>query len=159
MPSKKSASVDEVVEGEEQTPRNAAHGTAPATAPAMRDLPKSFDRRTYIRANLDVPVMLDAANTHLCVRCLDASAGGMLVESRFALEPGAEVDIYFELPNRMAIETRGRVLRCTGGAVALAFIQIDPNAQLALRSYCRLSAIRNRPGAPRRVVNSDVVRN
>jgi hypothetical protein len=65
----------------------------------------------------------------------------------FAL--GEQLDVYFELPNRVAIEARAEVVRHMGGSLALRFSEIDATAQLALRSYCRLALIRNRPGAPR----------
>jgi hypothetical protein len=111
--------------------------------------PKSFDRRTFIRAPLTVPVLLDSASQHLCVRCFNASAGGLLVESDAEVETGTEFEVYFELPNRVAIETRATVRRCQNGRMAVEFTNLDAPTQLALRSYCRLATIRNRPGAPR----------
>ena len=115
----------------------------------MREQQQQPDRRAHIRAPLSVPVLLDSSSTRGEGRAADVSSAGLLVELAEMFQVGAELDVYFELPNRTAIDARGRVLRSDGRFVALAFTSIDATSQLALRSYCRLAVIRNRPGAPR----------
>lgn len=92
-------------------------------------------------------MLLDCASSHRCARSANASAGGLLLTLDEPLAVGLELDVYFELPNRFAIETRAIVVRCSGSQVALAFTAMDAEMQLGLRSFCRLAAIRHRPGA------------
>ena len=94
-------------------------------------------------------MLLDSSSARGEGRAADVSSAGLRVELGETFEVGVELDVYFELPNRTAIDARGRVLRSDGRFVALAFTSIDATSQLALRSYCRLAVIRNRPGAPR----------
>jgi hypothetical protein len=113
----------------------------------MPEQPNAAERRGAFRAQLDVPVLLDSNLSHACVRAHNMSAGGVLIDG--TLTPGEVFDIYFELPNRLAVEAQARVIRSDGSQAALEFVDIDPTSQLAIRGFCRLVAIRSRPGAPR----------
>ena len=74
-------------------------------------------------------------------RVLNVSGGGAAIETPVELEPGAYVSLYFELPIGYAVETRAQVLRREAGAVAVKFLELGREAEVALRSFCRISGL------------------
>lgn len=103
---------------------------------------KPDDRRAYGRAPLEAPAMLDAASSWHAGRCQNVSAGGLAVRTDAELSVGSVLEVYFELPSGVAIETQARVAHAGGGRLGLCFVELDSASALALRSYCRLSGIR-----------------
>lgn len=100
------------------------------------------ERRAHRRAPLDVPALVDFATFWRRSRCRDVSEGGVSVELTEAetstLVPlGKELDIYFELPVGIAIETRAQVVRRSGSELGLRFVGLDPEFENALAAYCR----------------------
>lgn len=53
------------------------------------------------------------------------------------MKVGETVEIYFELPSGVAIETRARVVRHEATHIALEFLELAPDARLALKAHCR----------------------
>jgi PilZ domain len=104
--------------------------------------PSPAERRAYRRAPLEAPAMLDAASSWHAGRCQDVSAGGMAVHTEVEFDVGSIIEVYFELPSGVAIETRARVVYAGGGRLGLSFVELDSASALALRSFCRLSGIR-----------------
>lgn len=100
--------------------------------------PDSTDRRVYTRAPLQAPVLLDALSAWQRARSENVSVGGVAVACESPIPVGKTVEIYFELPNGVAIEATAEVVRSTGSMVGLKFKKLDRSARLALTSHCRL---------------------
>jgi hypothetical protein len=58
------------------------------------------------------------------------------------LQVGKTVEVYFELPSGVAVETRARVVRSRGEEVALRFLSLDRGTEIALRAHCRAAEAR-----------------
>lgn len=99
------------------------------------------ERRTDRRAKLDRPVMIDTEATSRPGRAVNVSRGGIWVESELELALGENVGLYFELPIGYAIEARAVVTRCENNRIALRFVEMDHEAEIALRSFCRISGL------------------
>jgi hypothetical protein len=106
-------------------------------------LPSSAtDRRIHKRVTLEGPVLVDAFSAWERCRCENVSVGGVAVECQCTLPVGKTVELYFELPSGVAVETQARVVRSTGEHAALEFMFLDHRAEIALRAHCRLVAAR-----------------
>lgn len=57
------------------------------------------------------------------------------------LEVGTSVELYFELPGGIAVETNAEVVRCEGERLALRFVELEHDLVVALRAYCRRSGM------------------
>src|SRR4051794_22757407 len=88
------------------------------------------NRREHPRAPLAQPVLVDAQRAWQKVECVDVSASGCALAYDAPLEVGSTVDVYFELPSRVAIEATARVVRVSQGRVALRFENLDREATL-----------------------------
>ncbi|MBK9000850.1 MAG: PilZ domain-containing protein [Myxococcales bacterium] len=99
------------------------------------------ERRTDRRAKLDRPVMIDTEAASRPGRALDVSRGGISIESELELAVGEVVQVYFELPIGYAVEARATVTRCEKNQIALRFVEMDHEAEVALRSFCRISGL------------------
>lgn len=95
------------------------------------------DRRVHRRAPLGVPALVDLISMWQKARCTDVSAGGVALESCGSLPINAELDLYFELPTGVAVETRAVVVRCTENRAGLKFVQLCQEPRNAITSYCR----------------------
>lgn len=105
----------------------------PISGPAVRE------RRAYPRAALRAPTLLDSGSSwHKC-ESVNVSAGGLAVRTERTIAIGTIVEVYFELPFSVAVETRARVVRCGEGIVAVQFVDLDHDSLVALRAYCRVS--------------------
>lgn len=104
--------------------------------------PQPDERRAFRRARLEAPAMLDAASSWHAGRCQDVCAGGLAVQTDAQFDVGSVIEVYFELPSGVAIETRARIVHAGNGRLGLCFVELDSASALALRSYCRLSGIR-----------------
>jgi hypothetical protein len=100
------------------------------------------DRRAHYRAQLGTPVLVDAFSTWHRARCEDVSVGGVGVECDAALPVGKTVEVYFELPSGVAIETQACVVRASNGRFGLRFTQLERNAEIALRAHCHIASMR-----------------
>lgn len=99
------------------------------------------DRRAFRRAPLGVPVMLDASSAWQKAECENVSAGGVAVRSTVEVAIGDVLDLYFELPTGIAVEASAKVVRRDGDRLALRFVEIDHQLEVALRGYCRISGL------------------
>ncbi len=90
-----------------------------------------------------MPVLLDLGSSWLRVDCLGISLDGIRVECE-PLPSGDPVELYMELPTRVAIEARARVVGATGGHVTLRFIALDAETQRAITTFCRASGLQRR---------------
>lgn len=106
----------------------------------MSDPPKS-ERRAFRRAPLDRPVLIDDDRVSQPIRAKNVSGGGIAIDAAVPLEIGAVVDVYFELPIGVAIESKAEVVRVDDGTIAFRFVDLDHEKVVALRSYCRLSGL------------------
>ena len=95
------------------------------------------ERREHERTELAAPALLDAASSWHKAVTENVSLGGVKVRTEAALLVGKELDLYFELPNGVAVETRARVVRADNGELGLAFLSLDGEAVVALRTLCR----------------------
>ena len=95
-------------------------GYMPHTPPQVESPGARPDRRADRRAKLDRPVM---------------------IETEAASRPGETVEVYFELPIGYAIEAQAVVTRCEKNRVALRFLALSHEAEVALRSFCRISGL------------------
>lgn len=65
----------------------------------------------------------------------------MSIETELELAPGEIVGVYFELPIGYAVEARAVVTRIELNRIALRFVEMDHEAEVALRSFCRISGL------------------
>lgn len=98
------------------------------------------DRRIHVRAPLEAPVLLDAQSAWQRARSQDVSIGGVAVACESPLPIGKTVEVYFELPNGIAVEATAEVVRASGGVLGLKFKHLDCRSILALRSHCRATS-------------------
>jgi hypothetical protein len=99
--------------------------------------PDSTDRRVHTRVPLQAPVLLDALSTWQRARSENVSVGGVAVACETPIAVGKVVEVYFELPNGIAIEATAEVVRSSGAMIGLKFKSLDRQAALALRAHCR----------------------
>lgn len=99
--------------------------------------PDSTDRRVHIRVPLEAPVLVDAQSTWQRARSANVSVGGVAVACETPIPVGKTVEIYFELPNGVAVETRAEVVRASGALLGLRFKSLDRRAAIALHAHCR----------------------
>lgn len=99
------------------------------------------DRRRARRARLDGPALIDAASSWQAGRCCNVSTSGLAVETEQDLALGSTVEVYFELPSGVAVETRARVVRSDNGVLGLAFEELERQTALAVRAHCRVSGM------------------
>lgn len=103
------------------------------------DYERSTDRRAYERVPLGVPVLIDNLKAWVSAKCKDVSVTGLglSVEPAIALGIGEFVEVYFELPNGVAIEAKAQVMRNDGHHLGLRFVQLDRGCRMALGAHCR----------------------
>jgi len=113
----------------------------PLPRPARRPA-HAAERRSAPRVDFGVPALLDAHTSWQSTRCNDLSVGGLRVTTDHPLSQGTVVDLYFELPCRVAIEAQAQVVRTEPGAMALRFLAMDRESSAAVRAHCRLARSR-----------------
>jgi hypothetical protein len=100
------------------------------------------ERRANSRVPLRAPALLDSMAAYQAARCLDVSAGGVLVRADQPLPVGTRLELYFELPPGIPVETEAVVVWAEGRELGLRFLELDPATRAALVAYCELSGIR-----------------
>lgn len=109
----------------------------PSPAPSSR-----VERRTFRRATVGLPALVETESGSLSGRVVNVSPGGVAIEGDCDLRSGDTVSVYFELSAiGYAVEARALVLRRDGRLLALGFVDLDRETALALRSFCRLSGL------------------
>ena len=93
------------------------------------------NRRACRRAELHVPVLLDAERSYYTAHCCDVSPAGIGVETQAELPVGTLLEVYFELPTGNAVEARATVARAGTNRLGLRFEELAPEATGALREY------------------------
>lgn len=122
-------------------------GTGNAADRSMPNLPPQVltsarpERRAFRRAVVGLPVLIETEDASHSGRTTNLSAGGVAVETELDLPEGAAVSVYLELPIGYAVDCRAVVLRREGRVVALRFVDLAKEAEIALRSFCRLSGL------------------
>jgi hypothetical protein len=111
--------------------------TTTESAVLTLDALRKTDRRAHDRAPLTVPALIDNRKAWLPARCSDVSMTGVAIECDALFPVGDIVELYFELPNGVPVETLGEVVRCDGKRMALRFVELNARAALGLRSHCR----------------------
>jgi len=99
------------------------------------------DRRTFRRAPLDRPVLLETDTRSSTARIINVSGGGIAVRTDLGLVVGERMSVYFELPIGYAVQVDAVVLRREGEVAALRFVDAPHEAVLAVRSFCRISGL------------------
>ena len=99
------------------------------------------DRRIHARAPLSTPALIDAFAAYHQARCENVSVSGMALSCGALLPVGKTVEVYFELPSGVAVDTHARVVRAGGARVALQLLELDSQAELALRAHCHRAGI------------------
>lgn len=102
----------------------------------------STDRRGSLRAPLAGPVLVDAFSEWHRARCENVSVSGVALACEQALPVGKTVEVYFELPSGVAVETQALVVRAGAERTALRFVSLDPGAEVALRAHCHIASMR-----------------
>lgn len=100
------------------------------------------DRREHFRAPLSTPALIDAFAAYHRARCENVSVSGVALACDAPLDVGKTVEVYFELPSGVAVETKARVVRAGPSVVALQFVSLEPQAEVALRAHCHLARMR-----------------
>jgi hypothetical protein len=98
----------------------------------------TLDRRAHSRVAASLPVLLDTQHDWGNLRAVDVSASGLAVVGEVHASVGSVVDIYFELPSGVAIETKAKVVRVEPNRTALTFVALLHDEELALRAHCRM---------------------
>lgn len=105
---------------------------------------------------MDRPVLVETSQRTMTVRSVDVSGGGIALKAESTAAPlglGDQVELYFELPIRYPIEAKAEVVRHDGELVVLRFVGLPREAELAVRSFCRISglspAVTPLPDSPR----------
>ena len=96
----------------------------------------------HYRAPLSTPALIDAFAAYHRARCENVSVSGVALACDEPLPVGKTVEIYFELPSGVAVETKARVVRAGPSLVALQFTSLEPQAEVALRAHCHLAKMR-----------------
>jgi hypothetical protein len=100
------------------------------------------DRRIHSRASLSTPALVDALAAYHNARCENVSVSGVSLVCEASLPLGKTVELYFELPSGVAVETQASVVRTSVGRLALRFVTLDPQSEIALRAHCHLALMR-----------------
>lgn len=93
------------------------------------------DRRRHRRAALDAPALIDARHSWAKARCQNVSETGLALQVERPLAPGTRVEVYFELPTGVAVETDAEVVRSEGTELGLRFVEPAPALAAALASF------------------------
>jgi hypothetical protein len=93
------------------------------------------ERRVHRRAQLDAPALLDARSSWQAGRCVDISAGGISVSIERPLPLGTVVELYFELPMGVSVETRGEVVRAGRQRMALRFVELAASTRHVIEAF------------------------
>ena len=107
------------------------------------------DRRRHPRALLDAPALIDATHSWSKARCQNVSETGMAVQMERPLAAGTRVEVYFELPTGVAVETDAEVVRAEGTELGLRFVDPNPALASALARFVRRPEIGGRTYAAR----------
>ena len=94
-----------------------------------------YDRRTSPRVVLEAPALIDAYHGWRKCSVKSVSAAGICVMTEWALPVGARVDVYFEIPRALAVESQAEVVRQGDGELAFRFIALDEDARSALQAF------------------------
>jgi len=89
-----------------------------------------------------LPVLIDTQRDWLRASSVDVSASGLAVGSVIPAEIGTLVELYFELPSGIPIETKAKVVRVTTECTGLEFVDLARDSMVALRAHCRMSVAR-----------------
>ena len=83
--------------------------------------------------------MIDNLKAWVSAKCRDVSVTGLglSTEPALTLGVGEVVEVYFELPNGVAIEAKAQVTRNDGHQLGLRFVQLDRACRMALGAHCR----------------------
>jgi hypothetical protein len=109
--------------------------------PPQQSIVDTTDRRSFRRAPLDRPVLLENDTKSVTARSINVSGGGIALRTDLALEVGDRMSVYFELPIGYGVQAEAEVLRRDGDFVALRFVEAAHEAILAVRSFCRISGL------------------
>jgi hypothetical protein len=96
----------------------------------------------HFRAPLATPAMIDALAAYHRARCENVSVSGIALSCEATLPVGKTVEVYFELPSGVAVETQARVVRVDPTSLALQFVALDSQAEIAVRAHCHLARSR-----------------
>lgn len=111
--------------------------------------PQLVERRAHRRAPLDRPVLVETASRTSTGRALNVSGGGLALRVELDLAVGERVNVYFELPIGFGVQTDAEVLRREGALAVLRFVDTPREAELAIRSFCRISGLMPAYGGPK----------
>ncbi len=92
---------------------------------------------------LRVPVLIDRGSSWLRAYCHEISQDCLQVGDE-SLALGELVELYLELPTRIAIEARASVVQVEAGLATLQFVGLEPDALRAIAAYCRTSGLQRR---------------
>ena len=116
--------------------------TESVVRPHASSMQEPADRRAHYRAPLSTPALVDALVDYHRARCENVSVTGVALACDAPLPVGKTVEIYFELPSGVAVETQARVVRAGPSVVALEFLSLNRESELALRAHCHLAKMR-----------------
>jgi uncharacterized protein (TIGR02266 family) len=104
------------------------------------------DRRRHPRIKLQVDVDVRSEHNFFTTRTLDASEGGLFIETNLPLEVGTLVDLQLHLPGVPSREIKARVawaLADLSGAttgLGLEFVSLEPRLQDAIADFMQRRA-------------------
>jgi hypothetical protein len=83
-------------------------------------------------------VLVDSQRDWQRTWSVDLSASGVAITGLLTAPIGQRVELYFELPCGVAVETQAKVVRYVSERTALEFVGLGHDALVALRAHCRV---------------------
>jgi CheY-like chemotaxis protein len=117
----------------------------PALAPLL--FPDSFDRRTSVRVNLNIPAALRSGDTIVAVQTLNLGKGGLAVRTMSPIEAGIRLRVRFRLPrSQHDIEAASRVVWSDSqSGLGLQFEEVETHDQSAIDEFIDQHAYQEAP--------------
>jgi hypothetical protein len=106
---------------------------APDTSASSAEL--IYDRRQYPRVKLEAPAIVDAFHSWQKCTLKSVSTKGFSLATDLKLPLGTRVEVYFELPTTVAVETQAELVRISHGDLGFRFVELGAALQDSLEAY------------------------
>jgi len=93
------------------------------------------ERRAHRRVLLGASLKVESGGPLLVGTCRNISVGGLAASIEGPLAVGAKLSLVVELPEGLAIEMSGEVVRVDRGDVGVRFVALGQRALFAILSY------------------------
>ena len=104
-----------------------------------------YDRREYQRVKLEAPAIVDAFHTWQKCTLRSVSTRGFSLASDLRLPLGTRVEVYFELPTTLAVETQAELVRISQGDLGFRFVELGNVLHDSLEAYVAMVLAESSP--------------